>query len=287
MHITKGKADWIDVLTPGEDDLHFFKNRFAFKDSVVNELATPSLNSKVEGHDNYIFLVHHFPLFDPVARSSRKSEVDFIFTKHQVITAHYEKLEPLLKVETEKAQNSLDLAHSIINSLLEFENEQLNHLREGLSHISSKLFKNNEHKKLLENIVDIKRQITEYDSIIKHQEPALDSILIHGVDFWGPSARGHLNDLIQTNQKITSEVNSFKNLLSDFERTLTHMIQLKTSRMAKTFISLAFISAPFLLIAAVSGVLLGQDPIMDILWYMVGLVAASLISMALYLKKKS
>lgn len=284
MHIVKGKADWIDVLSPGEDDLNWFKKKFAFKETVLNELGSLSNHPKVEAHDNYILLVHHFPIFDAATRSSRKSELNFLLTRHQVITTHHEKLEPLLSVESEKAESSLDLAHSIINSFLQFEDKQIGHLREGLSHISTKLF-TGEEKELLRKILEVKKEVSDYLSIIKHQEPILDSLLLQGVDFWGPSARNRLTDLVQTNQKIISEIENYKDMLLDFERTLTQSIHLKASKTAKTFISLALITSPFLLLASISGILLSADPIVDILWYLVGFISLALIVMAIYLKK--
>lgn len=288
MHITKGKADWIDFLNPSEEDLKWLKSKFGLHDLILEELKGPSARPKAEGYDNYIYLVYYFPVFDQKEQTSRKTEIDFIITRHQVITVHYEKIEPFVDVETAEANNSLELLHLIISSLLDFEMRQLHHIQEKIEYIGGRLFKNHE-REVLEKISRMKRDISEYRIITKHQEPILDSLLIRGGEFWGPGARIHLNDLIGENLKIINHIESFRETINDFEDTNNQIMNLKINSVMKTFTILSFLTFPFVLFATVFGIHLDGNPLLEMenaFWVLLSIMVVGLTTLAIYFVKR-
>lgn len=279
MHITKGKADWIDILNPTQEDLGWLKEKFNIHDIILEELKEPSGRSKVEAYDHYLFLVYYFPIYDEKEQSSRRAEIDFIITRHQVITVHYETIEPFSTIDINTAENSLELMHIIMSALLIFEERQLKHVQDKIEEVGGKLFKGRE-KEILRKISRLKRDISEYRITIRHQEPLLDSLLLRGLEFWGPDSKVYLNDLIGTNQKIENQIQNYRETANDFEDTNNQLMSLKINNVMKTFTILSFLTFPFVLVATVFGLQVADNPFLSMPHAFVILVSVLVISIS-------
>jgi magnesium transporter len=288
MHITKGKADWIDFLNPSEEDLAWLKSHFQFEDLIINELRQPSPRSKVEAYDHFLFFTFYLPVYDPKEQTSHRAEIDFILTRHQVISVHYEKVEPLTEAEVDGAQNSLELVHNILSSLLVFEERQLRHIQEKLEEVGARIFKH-QNRQILEKISRLKRDISEYRIIIRHQEPVLTSLHLRGVEFWGPEARMLLDDLLGVNQKIVGLIENFRETINDFEDTHSQLMNLRIQSAMKTFTILSFLTFPFVLFAAVYSLPVDANPFIHMpnaFWIAVGIIVVGIVGLLVYLQHK-
>jgi magnesium transporter len=288
MHITKGKADWIDFLNPSEEDLAWLKSHFHFEDFIIEELRKPSPRSKVEAYDNFLFFTFYLPIFDEREQTSHRAEIDFILTRHQVISVHYEKIQPLNEAQVDGAQNSLELVHNIISSLLVFEERQLHHIQEKLEDVGARIFKH-QNKQILEKISRLKRDISEYRIVIRHQEPVLTSLHLRGVEFWGPEARVLLDDLLGVNQKIVGLIENFRETINDFEDTHSQLMNLRINTAMKTFTILSFLTFPFVLFAAVYSLPVQDNPFVHMpnaFWIAVGIIVVGVISLLIYFQSK-
>lgn len=288
MHITKGKADWIDFLNPTEDDLGWLKSHFNFEDLIIEELRRPSPRSRVEAYDHFLFFTFYLPIYDEQEQTSHKVEIDFILTRHQVITVHYEKIQPLTEAEVDGAQNSLELVHSILSSLLIFEERELHHIQEKLEEIGARIFKH-QNRQILEKISRVKRDISEYRIVIRHQEPVLTSLHLRGVEFWGPEARILLDDLLGVNQKVVGLIENYRETINDFEDTHSQLMNLKIQGAMKTFTILSFLTFPFVLFAAVFSLPVQDNPFIHMqgaFWIASGIIALGIISLLIYIQRK-
>lgn len=288
MHITKGKADWIDFLNPSEEDLAWLKSHFHFEDLIINELRQPSPRSRVESFDHFLFFTFYLPIYDTEEQTSHRAEIDFILTRHQVITVHYEKIQPLTEAEVDGANNSLELVHNILSSLLVFEERQLRHIQEKLEEVGARIFKH-QNRATLERISRLKRDIAEYRIIIRHQEPVLDSLHIRGVEFWGPDARLLLDELLGLNQKIVGLIENFRETINDFEDTHSQLMNLRIQSAMKTFTILSFLTFPFVLFAAIYSLPVANNPFIHMqnaFWIAVGIIVVGIIALLLYLQSK-
>src|SRR6185436_7166452 len=95
MRSIKGKVTWIDILKPNEADLAAVKKVHNFHPIILDELLHPSPRIRVEQFDSYLFIVYHFPEYNPELKTSQRTELDFLITKDKIITVHYENIPEL------------------------------------------------------------------------------------------------------------------------------------------------------------------------------------------------
>jgi magnesium transporter len=254
--IKNNKVTWIDILNPTREDIEFLKKLHKFHPVVLDELLHPSARSRVEKYDGYLFLTYHLPIYDRAIRTSRKAEVDFLITKNEVITVHYETLEPLdaffrtlnnnPHLRGRVFENTARLVYGIIEEIIDFSMRQLRHVEENISFATQEIFKGQEQK-MLEKISYIKRDILDYTLISRPQEILLESFVATGAAFWGEQAKVYLSDLVGDYSKVAQRLENYAEVIESLEATNAQLLSARTNAVMQRFTILAFLTFPWFL----------------------------------------
>ena len=260
MRIIKGKLTWIDVQNPTKKDIEFIRKQHRFHPIILDELLHTSARSRVEPYEKYLFLTYHLPIYDKNIKSSRKGEVDFLITKDQIITVHYEDLEPLnnfwRRLNNDKnfkdlalGDNTGRLIYYLIEEILSFSQRQLRHIEENVTELTKELFQNNESQ-LLQRISYLKRDILEYSIISEPQKIILESLKEVGGKFWNENMKIYLSDLSGDHLKIMQHLYNFKETVDSLEQTNSQLLNAKTNAVMQRFTVLAFLTYPIVILTS-------------------------------------
>ena len=290
MDIEKNaRVQWIDITRPTRKDLAWLKEKFGLHPVIVDELKGPSARARVETYKDYLFFAYYFPKYVADDEASIRTEIDFIVTKNAVATIHYEPItEALDNFAVTHEKSSLELIYHIVEHLIIFEERQLRHIREKVELVGQNIFKGKE-KEILERIMYLKRDVSEYRIVVKLQEPILRSLLANGKKFWDNDAEVYLNDLIGDQLKVVNQLEDYRETISDFEDTNNQLMNLKISSVMKTFTSLSFLTFPFMLLAALFSMNTPDTPIVNLpyaFWIILGIMGIAMISLVVYFKKR-
>lgn len=297
MEIIGKKIRWIDVPNPTERDLAWLKKEFKFHPILIEELANSSARAKVESFGNYLYLIYHFTNYDPNESASRRAEIDFLITKNEVISVRYDDIDGFSdfkrslkdpKKMNKAFQSTFQLTHQILLHLIAFHQRQLDHVQRKVDVIASELFRGNEGE-LLKKISYLKRDISEYQLIVRPQQHLFNSLLENGVAFWGPTSRVYLADLAGDYLKLVNRLESYREAVSDFEATNNQLMNVKTNEIMRTFTVLAFTTFPLMLIAALFTMRTGGVPFENEpagFWIVLGIMAAIMCAMFFYFRKR-
>src|SRR3989338_7546905 len=83
---------WHHIQKPNEGEIEWVRQSHKIHELVAGELTHPSARAKAERFDHYIYLVLHFPIYNPHERKTYQREIDFIITKKDLITVTYEPI---------------------------------------------------------------------------------------------------------------------------------------------------------------------------------------------------
>lgn len=282
--------EWIDIVKPTGKDLQWLKEKFDLHPVIADELRSSSARARVEFYKNYLFFIYYFPKYDTDDEASVRTEIDFIVTKGSVATIHYEPLTAALEsFEIKNEEDSLELLYRIMEHLVTFEERQLRHIREKVEVVGQNMFKGKE-KDVLERVMYLKRDISEYRIVVKLQESVLRSLLAKGRKFWDcEDAEIYLNDLIGDQLKVVNQLEDYRETISDFEDTNNQLMNLKISSVMKTFTSLSFLTFPFMLVAAIFTMNTRDMPIVGLpgaFWIVIAIMAVGMIVLVTYFRKK-
>ena len=285
----KKAAYWVDITNPQEKHLDWLRREFNVHSVILNELRGPSARQVTEVYKDYLYFIYYFPVYDREEETSKRVEIDFIVTRNHVITVHYEEIEVLKNLSAQKDENPVMLLYQIIETLLKFQERQLVHIREKVEAIGRELFKNKE-REILKRISRLKRDISEYRIIIRHQGPILESLAEQALPFLGTYADvPYLRDLVGDQFKVINQLDDYRQTISDFEDTNNQLMNLKINYVMKTFTILSFLTFPFMLIMALLTVPALGNPLENIeggFWIVVVGMILGMASLALFFKKK-
>lgn len=290
METKKNKrVTWIDVTKPTSTDIAWLEKKFELHPVIVDELREPSARARVEIYEDYLYFIYYFPLYDTKDEASVRSEIDFIVTKDTIATVHYEPLKKTLddfKIGSEA--NSLELLCHLLEHLITFEERQLRHIREKVEEVGRDIFKGKE-KELLERITYLKRDISEYRISVRLQEPVLKSLSIKGRSFWGRDAETYLDELIGEQLKVVSQIQDYREAISDFENTNNQLMDVKINNVMRTLTSLSFFTLPFMLFVEIFSMDTHNTPLVDQpygFWVVTGIVVVGMVVLIAYFRKK-
>ncbi|MEN9342365.1 MAG: hypothetical protein RIQ54_621 [Candidatus Parcubacteria bacterium] len=297
--VKKEQATWTALKTISSADSARLKKKLNVHPIVLKELKEPSVRTKVEVYENYLFMVCQFAVYNPLEKVSQKAEIDFIISKNEVISIQYEPLEiideikqqferkdPLAKADI--CENSLTLTHYLIQSLLSYSVRQLHHIGKKVDEVSAQLFADREHE-ILRDLSYLKRDISEYRIIFRSQGPLFNSLLEAGMNFWGKESIPYINDLIADHAKIANLLEDYRLAVIDFEQTNTQLLNARTNQVVKTFTILAFSTFPLTLVAALLSIPTNTKPIIGMpndFWIIVGTMGIALLTMFAIFKIK-
>ncbi|MDD5547360.1 MAG: CorA family divalent cation transporter [Candidatus Pacebacteria bacterium] len=289
---------WYDFANPSKKDIEVIKKIHKFHPIILDELIHPSARSRVENYDSYLFLTYHLPTYDPVFKTSRKAEIDFLITKDAIITVHYENLEPLndlmknLNGNADLAELIMEdtgrLIHTIMEEIINFSMRQLRHIEENVMILTKELFMGKEEE-LLKKISYAKRDILDYGIICRPQSIILHSLRESGIKFWGNDITIYLSDLVGDHLKVTQQVENYKETIESLESTNTQLLNAKTSSIMKRFSVLAFLAVPSMMIMSFFTVgaieKLVQNDTTTFLIGFFGVISITALMMAIFKKK--
>lgn len=299
MWITKHEnITWIDILKPTKADIDFLKKQHKFHPIILDELLHLSNRSRVELLPSYLFLTYHLPIYDKSLKTSRRAEIDFLVTEKQVITVHYEDLEPIDSFmrslnnnphfKSKALEDTARCAYYLIEEIIHFSLRQLRHVEDNIRVISQEIFKGKEDE-LLEKISYAKRDILDFSVISAPQEILLGSLIEAGIKFWGERTRIYLSDLAGDYSKVTQHVENYQATIEALEETNGQLLSAKTNRVMQKFTILAFLAIPLGLFTSLISVdfigkFITETPAR--FWTIFLTLGAIVVGMIIFFKKK-
>jgi len=289
---------WLHASNPNEEELREIGKTVKLHPLILEELKTPSARTKIEHHKNYLYFIYYFPVFDEKEQVSRRSEIDFVVSKKEVITVTYERIAALeelranITAHSPAFENSLALVHRILISLFSFEERQLDHVREKVERISGELFHERERERerfLLQKISYVKRDISQYGIIVRPQKHMLENLAETATAFFSISSAVYLNDLLGEHMKIIEQIDNYREAVEDFESTNIQLINLKNAEVTKTFTILAFLTFPMMLFAALFSMNTTDTPLVSGphgFWAILGIMVLAMGAMFGYFRKR-
>jgi magnesium transporter len=187
QQLTGSRVTWINITNITPDDVEQIRRAFPYIHPLtLEDMLSPIERPKIDDDDDYIFVVAHFPLWDPVSRLTRASEVDFLVSKNYIITIHDGVLKPLTQLaaaievnETERqsllGRSSSHAFYVMLDRLVDYVFPILRKVDVHIRSIEEAIFSATEDV-LIRDIALVRRDIIAQRRIIRHLVPILDNL---------------------------------------------------------------------------------------------------------------
>ncbi len=286
---------WIDIKSPVQDELLHVSDEYSVPNFITTELLEPSMRSKVDLYDNFIYVVLHFP---QVQKELADIEVDFLIGKNFFITVRYNDNEIIenfiakLEGNTTHSSNK-NLTHSglLFVSLMKKHYQQLlndlDDLAKKIKDIEYAIFKGNQER-MVRAISFISRELIDFNRAVRFHKDVLESFQYVGVEFFGEEFQYHTSLLRSEFNKIHSVLESHRETLSELQRTNDSLLSTKQNSIMKKFTVISFVTAPLVLITGIFGMNVNDNIIfiqkVEDFFLIIGIMAIISLLMVIFFK---
>lgn len=292
---------WIDVLSPTPEEVRVLMDEFNIHPLVAEELLTPTLRSKVDLYDDFIYLILHFPTISHKHDGGRDQEIDFIIGNKFIITSHYDFVDQLHEFSKAFEVNSIleksnigdhagFILFYIVKDLYKMLDGELEHISHDFNEIQSKIFSGNE-RDMVNSISHLNRDLLNFKQILRPHKEVLESFEIAGTKFFGEEFSYYLHTVVGEFYKISSILDGHRETVLDLRDTNDSLLTTKTNDIMKTLTITAFILLPLTFIGQVFGMSVSSIPLANdpnafwVILAIMGVVGACLFAYFKFFKK--
>ncbi len=260
------KFAWINIIDAGKKEIDYLRRKFKFntldlEDCYAEQYAQ---RPKFIVRQNYCFLILQFPVYNRKEKCIYAEEIDFFITKDNLITVHGNHLPPIVEVfnscendDFHRGQYMDDdigyLLYEIISRLQEYCYPILDHVSLDIKNIETNIFKDRE-KQMIENIMFIKKNISDIRKIVEAHKNSLQKILHTTSPFLNlKQNKNYYNHLVENTKDIWDLLGGHNDLISSLEDTNSTLVSLKLNNIMKTLTVFSVIILPLTLLSGVFG----------------------------------
>ncbi len=263
QEIKNGKIKWINITNPNKQSVAFLKKDFDICPSILKEYIPLIKRPKVEEYKDYLFVVIHFPIFDPKQRKTISTELDIILFENTLITSHNGLLPELKKIINKclsdkfvkdyyMNNNAVELILKVLDKLIDTRMPMLDHLDDNINHIEDEIFNGNERKMVAE-IAIIKHDMISFRRIVKPQRMVLESLSRNICKLTNKNFSRLSTEVIGSNIKIWNTLENHKEMIEALEQTNESLLSYKLNNTMKILTAFSVIVLPLSLMANAFG----------------------------------
>lgn len=251
---------WVDVLSPTPDELTLLSDEYSIPHHLSTELLEPTMRSKTDLYDDFIYVVLHFPQIED---DKEDEEIDFLIGKNFFISVRYQEsrvIDNLLY----KLENSSTVANNkifshpstLFVSLMKKYYQKLlvdlDTLARNIGAIERLIFAGKQEK-VVKDISFISRELIDFNRAICLHKDVLDSYYYSGVEFFGQSYAYNASILKAEFGKVYAVLQSHKETLAELQKTNDSLLSTKQNSIMKNLTIVSFVTFPLLLFSGIFG----------------------------------
>src|ERR687884_1589960 len=173
---------WINIDRPRAADQVWLEERFEFHPLDYEDVLSRNQRPKVDEYDEYLFIVLHFPRYDPAVGRLNAAEVDLFVGPDYLITLPNEPLQPIEYLfdrcrASEELRESLFskgagyLLYKIVDDSVDASFPMLRKIGNKLERIEQDIFED-EQAEVVRDISNVKQEIINFRKIVRPQRAA-------------------------------------------------------------------------------------------------------------------
>lgn len=288
----------MDIESPTPADMQGIISEFGIAPQTAEELLLPSGKPRAEFHENYIYIISHFPALRH-SHVAREQEIDFVVGRDFIITAHYETVDSLHKFSKVFEVNSIletnDLGNHagfiffyMLKKLYKAVEHELEYIHHDLATIEEHIFSGHESE-MVEAISRSSRDLLNLRQTIEPHHEVLHDIENEGTRLFGneflPYLRALSNEYYRVHTRIIRETES----LHELRETNNSLLTTKQNETMRVLTIMALLTFPLALFVAIFDIDAKSNPIIGLpydFWIIIGIVLFMGCGMLLYFRHR-
>lgn len=286
---------WLDRINPPLDEIDAVFEKYNFHELDRDAVIEPNQYARIDTYDDYIFLVLHFPKYEPNTERYIQNELNIFLSKDYIITFRYYQSTTMKRIydryetrlENKENVSAAFLLYEIIEGYLDKTMRMLERFAKDLKILERELFVSR-GSRTIRDIMTRKRNIITLKHMMKPQIAVLKMIEIRMKERFSDEVELYYENLEDKLDKIFSEIQLLQENIDSMEDTLKSIFELETNSTIKYLTVFSAFIMPLTLATGFFGMNIESVPFNDtVVWGVLWGLAIFFIYMTyLFVKKK-
>jgi len=298
--IDAGGLRWVNIERPGALERAWLEEHFDFHALDLEDVLSRNQRPKIDVYDDYLFIVLHFPIFDPAAGRLGTGELDLFVGPGYLVTIPNQPLQPVEYLfERCRAKEELRdqlfsrgsgyLLYRLVDDSFDYCFPMLRKIGNKLDALEDGIFEGRSEE-VVRDISNVKQEIINFRKVIRPQRPVLHDLekvkqryLATDLDL-----EIYFDDIVDAHERIWDLLENYKEVAVALEETNEAVISHKLNDILRVLTSISVVILPLTLIASIMG-MNSWVPFEhnEAGFFMVlGVMAAILIGMVVYFRRR-
>jgi magnesium transporter len=291
---------WVNIERTGSLERTWLEENFDFHALDLEDVLSRNQRPKIDVYDDYLFIVLHFPIFDPAAGRLGTGELDLFVGPDYVVTIPNQPLQPVSylfercrsKEEMREqlfSRGSGYLLYRLVDDSFDYCFPMLRKIGNKLDALEDDIFEGRSEE-VVRDISNVKQEIINFRKVIRPQRPVLRDLekvkqryLATDLDL-----EIYFDDIVDAHERIWDMLENYKEVIEALEETNESVISHRLNDILRVLTSISVIVLPLTLIASIWGMNVrvpGQNDLTDFWIILIGM-AAMLIGLVVYFRRR-
>jgi magnesium transporter len=296
--VRHGKMTWVNVERPTRDEIEWLRQNYPFHPLHLDDCLSKIQRPKIDEHEEYLFIVLHFPVFNKMAGVTVASEVDIFIGADYFITVHAGDIKPLRRMFLEcfndpssrqelMGRSTGYLLYRVVDRLVDYCFPILNKIESNLEAVEDTIFEENV-RQTVRDISVIRRDILNFRRIVKPQIPVIAGLERRKNPFLQEDLEAYFGNISDHVAKIWDILEDFKEMVEGLAATNDSLTSFRLNEVMKILTTISVIMLPLTLVSGIYGMNIElplQEHSMAFL-VVLGMMTTIALAMLTYFKKK-
>jgi magnesium transporter len=291
---------WVNIERTGALERAWLEEHFDFHALDLEDVLSRNQRPKIDVYDDYLFIVLHFPVFDPAAGRLGSGELDLFVGPGYVVTIPNQPLQPVeylfercrAKEELREqlfSRGSGYLLYRLVDDSFDYCFPMLRKIGNKLDALEDDIFEGRSEE-VVRDISNVKQEIINFRKVIRPQRPVLRDLekvkqryLATDLDL-----EIYFDDIVDAHERIWDMLENYKEVVDSLAETNESVISHRVNDILRVLTAISVIVLPLTLIASIWGMNSGVpgEQSLTAFWIIVGAMVALLVGMVAYFRRR-
>ena len=304
--IQSSGLSWVKIERPTELEWSWLQEHHDFHALDLEDVLSRNQRPKIDEYPDYLFIVLHFPVFDPAAGRLNAGELDIFVGADFLITIPNQPLQPIeylfdrctAKEELRDqlfSRGSGYLLYRIVDDGFDYCFPMLRKIGNKLDAVEQDIFVEGRPQEVVRDISNVKQEIINFRKVIRPQRPVLRDLESVKQRFLAPDLdlEIYFDDVVDAHERIWDILENYKEVVEALQDTNEAVLSHRVNDILRVLTAISVIVLPLTMIASLFGMNVGlpggadpSDGPAVSFWVILGIMVSVLVGMVTYFRRR-
>ena len=292
---------WVNIERPTAIERTWLEEEFDFHALDLEDVLSRNQRPKIDEYPEYLFIVLHFPVYDPSVGRLNAGELDIFVGPDFLVTIPNQPLQPVEylfeRCSTREelrdelfSRGSGYLLYRIVDDGFDYCFPMLRKIGNKLDAAEEDIFGEDRSDEVVRDISNVKQEIINFRKVIRPQRPVLRDLEGVKQRFLAPDLdlEIYFDDVVDAHERIWDLLENYKEVVEALEGTNEALISHRVNDILRVLTAISVGVLPLTLVASIWGMNVavpGEGDSEDF-FIILGLMVVILVSMLGYFRRR-